>query len=119
MKAFILLPCQLSFVIKGPFRGLGLVIILLSMLGFSSCKKDKCEQTVTYKKFVPVYMSLAELRSAVKSEPAQALKKPGKIYMKDNYIFVNEIDKGIHVIDNSTLLLRKTWRLSIFPATWI
>ena len=76
-------------------------LIILSLLLFSSCKKDKCEQTVTYKKYVPVYMSLEELRSSVKSEPAQALKKPGKIYMMGNYIFVNEIDKGIHVIDNS------------------
>src|ERR1043165_3660795 len=77
------------------------LLVLLSFIGLSSCKKDKCEQTVTYKTYVPVYMSLDELRSAVKSEPAQALKKPGKIYMKDNYIFVNEVDKGIHVIDNS------------------
>ncbi len=76
-------------------------VLILSMFLFSSCKKDKCEQTVTYKKYVPVYMSLEELRSSVKSEPAQVLKKPGKIYMKGNYIFVNEVDKGIHVIDNS------------------
>jgi hypothetical protein len=71
------------------------------LLMFSSCKKDKCEQMVTYKKYVPVYMSYDELRSSVKSETAQALKKPGKIYLKGNYIFVNEVDKGIHVIDNS------------------
>lgn len=78
-------------------NGLFFALLLL----FSACKKDKCEQTVTYKKYVPVYMSLAELRSAVKSEPAQPLKTPGKIYMKGNYIFVNEVDKGIHIIDNS------------------
>ncbi len=76
-------------------------IIVLSMFLFSSCKKDKCDQTVTYKMYEPVYMSFEELRSSVKSEPAQALKKPGKIYMKGNYIFVNEVDKGIHIIDNS------------------
>ncbi len=78
----------------------GLVLLVLLAMA-SSCKKDKCEQTVTYKKYVPVYMSLEELRNAVKSEPAQALKQPGKIYMKGNYIFVNEVDKGIHIIDNS------------------
>jgi len=76
-------------------------VLVLSMFLFSSCKKDKCEQTVTYKKFEPVYMSYDELRASVKSEPAQALKKPGKIYMKGNYIFVNEVDKGIHIIDNT------------------
>ncbi|MCX6198903.1 MAG: hypothetical protein NTY88_06735 [Bacteroidetes bacterium] len=71
------------------------------VLVMSSCKKDKCEQTITYKKYEPVYMSFEELRASVKSEPAQALKKPGKIYIKGNYIFVNEIDKGIHIIDNT------------------
>ena len=76
-------------------------LLILSMFMISSCKKDKCEQTVTYKRYEPVYMSYDELRSSVKSEPAQALKKPGKIYLKGNYIFVNEIDKGIHIIDNS------------------
>ena len=76
-------------------------LLILSMFMISSCKKDKCEQTVTYKKYEPVYMSYDELRTSVKSEPAQALKKPGKIYLKGNYIFVSEIDKGIHIIDNS------------------
>ncbi|HLP50329.1 MAG TPA: hypothetical protein VK154_05555 [Chitinophagales bacterium] len=74
---------------------------LLCLMLFSSCRKDKCEQTVTYKRYDPIYMSFEELRSSVKSEPATALKQPGKIYMKGNYIFVNEVDKGIHVIDNS------------------
>jgi hypothetical protein len=76
-------------------------LIVLSLFMFSSCKKDKCEQSVTYKKYEPVYMSYDALRSSVKSEPSQALKKPGKIYLKGNYIFVSEIDKGIHVIDNT------------------
>ncbi|HQB36947.1 MAG TPA: hypothetical protein PLI41_05315, partial [Bacteroidales bacterium] len=29
------------------------------------------------------------------------ITNPGKIYFKDNYLFVNEVGKGIHVIDNS------------------
>ena len=76
-------------------------IALISVFSFSACKKDKCLQTVTYKKYNPVYMSYDALRASVKSEPARALKTPGKIYMKGNYIFINEVDKGIHIIDNS------------------
>jgi hypothetical protein len=86
-------------VLNAPFRGVGVILLLLVIL--SGCQKDKCEQTVTYKKYDPVYMTYQELRAAVKTEGPQALKKPGKIYMKGNYIFVNEVDKGIHVIDNS------------------
>lgn len=78
-----------------------LLIVFVSIFSFSACKKDKCVQTVTYKTYEPVYMSYEDLRQAVKSEPARALKKPGKIYMKGNYVFINEVDKGIHIIDNS------------------
>ena len=76
-------------------------LIICSLLVMSSCKKDKCSETVTYKTFVPVYMSYADMRNGVKSGPAQPLKNPGKIYLKGNYIFVNEVNLGIHVIDNT------------------
>ncbi|MFZ5431119.1 MAG: LVIVD repeat-containing protein [Bacteroidota bacterium] len=47
----------------------------------------------------PVYMSYEDLRLAVKSTAARDLEKPGKIYFKDNYIFVVEDRKGVHIID--------------------
>ncbi|MBC8172486.1 MAG: hypothetical protein H7X71_01155, partial [Chitinophagales bacterium] len=68
---------------------------------FSSCLKDKCEQTYRYKMFKPVYISAEELRAAVKTLPATPLLETGKIYYKSPYLFVNEINKGIHIIDNS------------------
>lgn len=52
---------------------------------------------------VPIYMSYDELRSSFKIVNDQALEKPGKIYFKDQYIFINEYQKGIHVIDLSDL----------------
>lgn len=62
---------------------------------------DKATEKVTYTANVPVYMSFSDFRASFqKSEPA-AISKPGKIYFKDNYLFVNEVEKGIHVIDNS------------------
>ena len=76
-------------------------LFLLAAITLSSCKKDKCLQTRTYKTYTPVYMSYEEMRSSVRSEDPQPLQNPGKIYLKGNYIFVNEINKGIHVIDNS------------------
>ena len=67
----------------------------------NSCTRDKCQVSQTYTKFTPVYMSSTEFREAVKSDSPKSLKHPGKMYFKDNYIFVNEYLKGIHVIDNS------------------
>lgn len=78
-----------------------IMIIICSSLVMSSCKKDKCVQTMTYTTYTPVYLSYADMRSGVKSGPAQPLKNPGKIYLKGNYIFVNEVNQGIHVIDNT------------------
>jgi hypothetical protein len=63
-----------------------------------SCK-DKIEQVYTVNE--PVYLSYSELRSSFKVAEGQQIIHPGKIYFKDHYIFVNEYEKGIHVIDNT------------------
>jgi len=47
-------------------------------------------------------MSFAELRSSVKLNASKDLKNPGKIYVKGNYLYINEKNKGMHIIDNST-----------------
>ncbi len=49
----------------------------------------------------PIYMSFDELRSSVKSLPAESLRDPGKMLVNGNLIFVSERYQGIHVIDNS------------------
>lgn len=47
----------------------------------------------------PVYISYEEMRN-VQTVAAQPLNNPGKIYRYGHYIFVNELNKGIHIIDN-------------------
>ena len=49
----------------------------------------------------PVYMSYEELRNSVTQEDAKELVNPGKLYFKDNYIFIVEKMRGIHIIDNN------------------
>lgn len=48
----------------------------------------------------PVYKNPEEI-AKVEVQAAQALKTPGKIYRFDRYLFINELGKGIHVIDNT------------------
>ena len=79
---------------------LAVLFFLLPTVLFTGCLKDKCEQTSAYKYFKPVYLSLSDLRKAVKTTAASDLKDVGKVYYKDQFIYVNEINKGIHVIDN-------------------
>ncbi len=67
---------------------------------FTSCE-DRTYEERTYMANVPVVMGFDEFRSAVEKRAPQSLVHPGKIYFKDNFIFVNEFEQGIHVIDNS------------------
>jgi hypothetical protein len=75
-------------------------IVLLSLfsLFFYSCEDSTYKE---YKGNNPVYMSYEDLRSSFAQEQNSDLKNPGKIYFKDNYIFIVEELKGIHVFDNS------------------
>jgi hypothetical protein len=68
---------------------------------FSACVKDDCKQKYTYTYYEPVYITKTEARTNVKSNRSRKLENPGKIYIRDKYIFLNEVDKGIHIIDNS------------------
>ncbi len=69
--------------------------------GFQSCMKDKCTREYTYTKYTPVYKTMEEMTVDIKSESPRELVQPGKIYFYNNYIFINEIKEGIHVIDNT------------------
>ena len=75
---------------------------MIALLAFPalliSCK-DKIEQVYTVNE--PVYLSYNDLRNSFKVAEGQQIIHPGKIYFKDHYIFVNEYQKGIHVIDNT------------------
>jgi hypothetical protein len=62
-----------------------------------------CEDS-TYKEYTgnaPVYITYGDLRSSVTQVQNVDLVNPGKIYFKDNYIFIVEELKGIHVYDNT------------------
>jgi hypothetical protein len=62
-----------------------------------------CEDTTfrEYKGNAPVYMSYADLRTSVTEKQNIDLKNPGKIYFKDDFIFIIEELKGIHVFNNT------------------
>ena len=78
------------------------IFLLASVIFLSGCKKEKsCSEIRTYTYYTPVYQTAAIVRANIKSDAARTIVNPGKIYIKGNYIFLNEMNKGIHVIDNS------------------
>jgi len=87
-----------------PITGILVVLLLISY---------SCEEAV-YRIFTgnaPVYMSYEDLRASVTTEQGIDLENPGKIYFKDDYIFIVEELKGIHLFDNSnpSLPVKKTF----------
>ena len=74
-------------------------LFVLVLLGVSC--SDTVKDTVSYMANVPVYLSRDEFRSAAKVETTRPLKNPGKICLYGDYLFINEVNEGIHVIDNS------------------
>jgi hypothetical protein len=80
-------------------RLLSILLALLSILTFTLLSSS--DDVDRYRTYTPIFMQREAMENAVKAESAKALKNPGKIYVYDNYIFINEKYKGIHVIDNS------------------
>jgi hypothetical protein len=74
------------------------IALIISILVLSSCE-DRSLQTTTAN--VPIYLSFDDLRKSIVIEEPKDISKPGKIYFKDNYIFINEFMEGVHIIDIS------------------
>jgi len=50
--------------------------------------------------YEPILMSRAEMEAAVQVREARDIEKPGKIWVYNDFIFVIEQYKGIHVLNN-------------------
>lgn len=48
----------------------------------------------------PIYAAYSDMRTIETLAP-QPLRRVGKIYIKDQYLFINEVGSGIHILDNS------------------
>jgi len=79
-------------------KKLNLLILILVFISLNACQDKVLE---TYTANVPVYMSYDEFRKDVKAQAASALDKPSKIYVKDDYLYVNDYLTGIHIFDIS------------------
>ncbi len=76
-------------------------LLIAVMLGITACVKDSCKEIHTYTFYEAVYKTKTEVRENIKSNAPRSVENPGKINTLGNYIFLNETDKGIHVIDNT------------------
>jgi hypothetical protein len=71
-----------------------LVIAILS-----SCTKEKCTEMYDGVTYTPVYAPMSSLRNVTVQVP-KSITSNGKIFTKGNFIYLNEVNKGFHIIDN-------------------
>ena len=78
-----------------------LFLFSLTLLALTGCE-DKVTETVTYKINEPIFMSTATFRNSVKvtAEP-QKITSIGKMCFYNNYLYISEPEKGIHIINNT------------------
>ncbi|MFT6935962.1 MAG: hypothetical protein ACJA1N_000256 [Saprospiraceae bacterium] len=79
----------------------GFIAFFAIAFSTSSCMQDTCTREITYTKYTPIFISTAEIRQDAVIAVSRDLEKPGKIYFYNNYIFINELREGIHIIDNA------------------
>ena len=75
------------------------LLLAFFLLSLQGCLKDKLTRTYTI--LEPIYQTKEQVTKNIKSNPPKEITSPGKIFIYDNYIFLNEVDKGVHIIDNT------------------
>jgi hypothetical protein len=71
----------------------------LLLFFLSACVEEEEEGTREVMGLRPVYGSPQDLE--VRSLPPQDICQPGKIYVYGSYLLVSDVQKGIHIIDNT------------------
>ena len=78
-------------------------VISLLLWNFTSCTKDTIWEHYTF--YRPEYKTVEEVKANIKSSASIAISNAGKIFVKGQYVFLNDIDKGVHIIDFSNPVL--------------
>ena len=75
--------------------------VSLVFIGALSCDKNDDADYEFVQVATPQLMSKTTFRSSVEVIAPKTIEEPGKIYVYQDYIFVSDVDSGIHIIDNS------------------
>jgi hypothetical protein len=75
-------------------------LTLMTFVFFQSCLEDQCKNELTYTYYEPVYLQTTDIRIDITATTPQEMEEPGKMYFYNNFVFVNEREEGIHIINN-------------------
>ena len=78
-----------------------LTIAAGTVLSLPGCLRDTVTESHKYTLYTPVFELKSSILAAINGDAGEAIAQPGQIYIKDNFIYLSDANKGIHVIDNS------------------
>ncbi len=78
-------------------KKLYLPVLILALL--SGCTPVET-QPIVYTDYVPILMERSSLNQSLSLKPTTTIADAAKIYYKDDYIFISERYKGVHIIYN-------------------
>ncbi|MEP7323100.1 MAG: hypothetical protein ABI761_14340 [Saprospiraceae bacterium] len=74
---------------------------VICLLPLGGCLKDDCTSHQTFVRLDPIYKTAVAIRAEFAIGSPSELRNPGKIYVFEKYLLINEINEGIHIFDNS------------------
>jgi len=80
------------------FQKFAFVVLTASLL--YACA-DKCTDTYKITETVTIFKSTVDVRNSFEVQTAKEMVKPGKLYVFGDILFVVDVHKGFHVINNS------------------
>lgn len=78
-----------------------IVLLLLVSFLFISCWPTTNINDFPQQQYKPVIIARSALESSIAFQNAQPIIKSGKIYIKDDLMFINDVNKGFHIYDYS------------------
>ncbi|NNC62529.1 MAG: hypothetical protein HKP07_04580 [Flavobacteriaceae bacterium] len=82
-------------------KTLNFLLVVIAVSSLLSCEKEDSGKYADYLVARPLTISMEEFKNGVDVTVPQPINESGKIYAYENYIFINDKYKGVHVIDNS------------------
>lgn len=74
-------------------------LLILAAFTFTAC--DKCTELRDFVRYEPVYIDQAEFNAPVSFETERDIEQPGVIATYGDYLFINEYNAGVHMINNA------------------
>jgi hypothetical protein len=76
-----------------------IVFLLLASILFVSCWPPNEPNEFPRQEYQPVIITRSALETSIAFQNAQPIVKSGKIYIKGDLMFINDVNKGFHVYD--------------------